>query len=443
MQKLIESYREATVKARKSEKALRQMQRKTYAQLVRCSVRSYDGFKESMQMSRSLFQLEPMKCEQVFKLNSKNSTLNASKGTGKPLPIGDSQQVNFCTNTPLATKHESTHVKKPLNVLQSNMCATKRSKIYGRNQEIACNQLQLAGTQNLSNSASVDCREKLVTLSSGVASLQMEKSIAHAGSFANGIRKQKRSEDISDELKKNNLTLYKKQKVDRAHVNNYGGTQNICIDTSIELKGKVVTSLNGNRIYAEKRKKHEKSGNDVRKRKRAEDILDESKTTNYTPCKKQKLDKVSNFTTTRIPKICNHAFKVNNKERQDLPLCRKQNIIKGGQTGAPNKNEMKYKRTATSDKPYKTQKCNPSLIAVSKPKLGCKWIERKLNRPVIEYRSKIPLLIHQIGSKNESNLAAHMKKLVASKSLSLQKKNRAQLKIPGLKEISMNVANSR
>ena len=433
------------------------MQRKTYAQLLTCSVRSHDEFKESMQMSRSLFQLEPKKCEQVLKLDVKNSIVKCSKGCTKPMAVRDSQQVNSCINASLATRHGSTHSKKltngiqtnnctqkSMNVLQSNVCAKKTSKTYGRNKEIVCSQLKLAGAENLCKSASVECRKKVVTSLSGIANCKVEKSITRAGCFANDVRKRKRAEDISNESKTNNLTVCKKQKLDCAHVNNYAGTQKLCISTSTEFKGKVVTSLNGKRVYPiEKRKKHVECANGVRKRRRVEEISDESEVNNYTPCKRQKLDlsKFNSFTTTRITKICNLPLNMKDKKKQDLSLCRKQNMIANGQANVHN--EMKCKRTATFDKPYKTQKSKPSLIPESKPKLGYKWIECKVHYPIKQSKSKIPLLIHQLGSKNESNLAAHMKKIGAHKSLSFQQKSRVYLKIPGLKEISMNVANSR
>ena len=312
-------------------------------------------------MSRSLFQLEPMKCEQILKLNVKNSIVNSSEGSTKPLPIGDSQQVNPCTTKPLPTEDGSMHDKsvtngvqtskstqKSINALPSAICATKVSNTYGRSKEIACSQLQQAGKQNLSNGASIVSKRQAGTSFSRTKKYPIENSVTHEGYFANDVRKRKRAEDISDESKTSNLTLCKKQKIDCAHSNS--------------------------------------------------------------------------TITARIPKMGNPPLSSNNKRNQNFVMHAKRNMRNSSQVNARNEIEMKCRRTTIYNQFSKAQKCNPSLKAVSKPQLGCKWIECKVNHPIKQSKSKIPLLIHQLGSKNESNLVAHMKRIGAYKSLSFHQK---------------------
>ena len=330
-------------------------------------------------MSRSLFQLEPMKCEQVLKLDVKNSIVNCNKGCTKPMAVRDSQQVNSCINASLATEHGSTHSKKvtsdvptgnctqkSLNVLQSDICAMKTTKTDGGSKKIVCSQLELAGTQNLSNVASIDIKRHIGTSFSRIAKYPIENGVTHSGHFANDVRKRKRAEDISNESKTSNLTLCKKQKLDFAHVDNSSKAQ--------------------------------------------------------------------------IPKIYNPPFNIDNKRSQAVLQSGKRNMKNNCQLDTCNEINMKSKRTGISDNCSKTQKCKPSLIpAVIKPQLGCKWIECKVNHPIKQSKSKIPLLIHQLGSKNESNLAAHMKRIGAYKSLSFHQKNHTQLKRLGVKEIGIKV----
>ena len=48
-----------------------------------------------------------------------------------------------------------------------------------------------------------------------------------------------------------------------------------------------------------------------------------------------------------------------------------------------------------------------------------KWIECKVNHPIKQSKSKIPLPIHKLGCKNDSNLAAHLERIGAYKRMKL------------------------
>ena len=150
--------------------------------------------------------------------------------------------------------------------------------------------------------------------------------------------------------------------------------------------------------------------NNVRKRKRQEDILDNSKQFRHNVLKKAKVQcsYVEKQTISRIPKRLPFPPTTNQKIRKKLSIAR-------------NKEQLKSIQNKPIDKINSSHKSKPSLIPSVKSKSNCKWIECKVNHPIKQSKSKIPLLIHQLGSKNEANLIAHMKRIGAYRNTQLPK----------------------
>ena len=150
--------------------------------------------------------------------------------------------------------------------------------------------------------------------------------------------------------------------------------------------------------------------NNVRKRKRQEDILDNSTQFSHNVLKKAKVEcsYVEKQTISRIPKRLPLPPTTNQKIRKKLSISR-------------NKEQLKSIPTKPIDKFNSSHKSKPSLIPSLKSKSNCKWIECKVNHPIKQSKSKIPLLIHQLGSKNEANLIAHMKRIGAYRNTQLPK----------------------
>ena len=62
-QTIIKLYKQASQNARKSEKSLRQIQRKLNAQLITCPSKTDNDYRQCIKANRSLFELEKLKCE--------------------------------------------------------------------------------------------------------------------------------------------------------------------------------------------------------------------------------------------------------------------------------------------------------------------------------------------------------------------------------------------
>ena len=73
-QKIDEHYRRAVMKARKSEKALRQVQRQAYAEMITCATKTYDQYKECVDANMNLFELDPLKYEQIEAITERLAT---------------------------------------------------------------------------------------------------------------------------------------------------------------------------------------------------------------------------------------------------------------------------------------------------------------------------------------------------------------------------------
>ena len=151
--------------------------------------------------------------------------------------------------------------------------------------------------------------------------------------------------------------------------------------------------------------------NNVKKRKRQEDILDNSKQFSHNVLKRAKVDcsYVEKQTISGIPKRVPLPPTTNQKIRKKLSISR-------------NKELLRSIPTKPIDQINSSHKSKPGLIPCLKSKSDCnKWIECKVNHPIKQSKSKIPLLIHQLGSKNEANLIAHMKRIGAYKNTHLPK----------------------
>ena len=150
--------------------------------------------------------------------------------------------------------------------------------------------------------------------------------------------------------------------------------------------------------------------NNIRKRKRQEDISEDSKQFSHNVLKRAKVEcsYVEKQTISRIPKRVPFPPMTNQQIRKKLSISR-------------NKEQVKSIPTKPLDKINSSHKSKPSLIPSVKSKSDCKWIECKVNHPIKQSKSKIPLLIHQLGSKNEANLIAHMKRIGAYKNTHLPK----------------------
>ena len=150
--------------------------------------------------------------------------------------------------------------------------------------------------------------------------------------------------------------------------------------------------------------------NNVKKRKRQEDILDNSTQFSHSVLKRAKVEcsYVEKQTISRIPKRVPLPPMTNQKIRKKLSISR-------------NKELLRSIPTKPIDQINSSHKSKQSLIPSVKSKSDCKWIECKVNHPIKQSKSKIPLLIHQLGSKNEANLIAHMKRIGAYKNTHLPK----------------------
>ena len=352
-QKFKEFYRLAVTKARKSEKALKQIQRKTYAEMLRCKAKPYDQLKECIKTNRSLFELEPMRYMQSFASNQSIQTDKAFNGVASLKSLPGSSWTSTNRGKPALFKHNAKN-KKNLNWHLSHAKCTPNKLLKNDN----CDMEKETDHEH----------RKRITLSKAVIDHTL-------------------NEGILDEMPRQSFSK----------------SSSACIPYQQDNCHLI------NKIFAE----------DFRKRKR-EDILSyNAKMTSNRAVKEVKLDSTDCYKsifTSQIPRTVS-SIPVSQKIRKEgFTLSSKLDMMTKGIPSKSYDNCKVSRNTITIyNRSNKFQTPKPSLIPVYQPKSQCKWIECKVNHPIKQSKSKIPLLIHQLGSKNESNLVAHLKRIGAYK----------------------------
>ena len=355
-QKFNEYYRIAVIKARKSEKALKQVQRKTYAEMLRCKAKPYDQFKESIKTNRSLFELEPMRYTQPLESKKGIQTDKSCEGAASLKSLSGS-----C-------------------LTRANRGKTASSQHSGMNEN------------NLNpHMAHSKCTEKKIKLP---VNDKYEMRRKRAGENGKKAKISKRKAAIDHMSSESALKKWQKQSFSKSSSARISYQRDNCAAIN---KGYV---------------------NDIRKRKREDNISNNSKMINNIAVKKLKLDSTDcykSIVTHQLSKAIRPISSSHKKRKQDLAFSKNSDMMK---KGIPSKSydKCKMKSTNISNGINIFQTPKPSLIPVYKPQTQCNWIECTVNHPIKQSKSKIPLLIHQLGSKNESNLVAHLKRIGAYKS---------------------------
>ncbi|XP_065068303.1 uncharacterized protein LOC135693690 [Rhopilema esculentum] len=142
-------YRKATRGARESEKKLRQVQRRLYAEIITCRKKSAREYAQSLMANRYLFELEPGKFEQAKLVNEKrkipakeqddqNANISLKGKVGKPssevlkkpafqTPASESQELKFQRgDLPETESHSKT--ENPVKLTEAK---ARESSIHG------------------------------------------------------------------------------------------------------------------------------------------------------------------------------------------------------------------------------------------------------------------------------------------------------------------------
>ena len=359
-QKTDEYYKSAVMKARKSEKALRQVQRQAYPEMITCATKTYDQYKECVGANMGLFELDPLKYEQIeatterlatskelcdqLKIENHCST-KFSKSAKSVVSIegGKSCRVSIASSLPYTQNETDVQERKATETFHTNMYVTSDK---GTNRKIRLN----ASVPKSDTVKPIKQRgsQKCLTSFNGVKQPNSCSAIATSHGSLQKVRKRKRE---IDDLKSKQImdlasiqTVSKKIKLDIVQVNS-----NV---------SKTVTQLSSCIPIVSKK----------RKRDTLKNVGLKATSNAQVPCKRSKLN-------SNIDK----SLTVDNK----------------------------------------SEKKDHILMQTNKEPRENKWIECKVNHPIKQSKSKIPLPIHKLGCKNDSNLAAHSKRIGAYKRIKL------------------------
>ena len=363
-QKMDEYYRNTVMKARKSEKALRQVQRQAYAEMITCATKTYDQYKECVDANMGLFELDSLTYEELAdtaeridvskalikgtfsldsqdlfnaaKTESQNSTEIASSTDFDASDGGRNRDVSIASSVPYTDSVADVQDLKA-NACHKNMNVTSDKDIYRKSNSVTC-------VSKSDIAKPIKLRALQITLTSPNETEKPKKYLAKAnknGIFQN-IRKRKREIDDLKLNRKtdhaNSETLPKKTKIDTVHVHS-----NVS-KTVVQLPSCIP-------IVSKKRKR------DTSKKASLKAISNAQ-----VACKRSKL-----------------AYDID--------------------------------KFVTVDN--KSEKKDHIVMQTHKEPQENKWIECKVNHPIKQSKSKIPLPIHKLGCKNDSNLAAHLKRIGA------------------------------
>ena len=358
-QKTDEYYKNAVIKARKSEKTFRQVQRQAYAEMITCATKTYDQYKECVGANMSLFDLDPLKYEQIeatterlatskelcdrVKIESQCST-NFSKSAESvvSIEVGKSCKVSIASSLPYTQNETDVQGRKARKTFHTNMYVTSDK---GTDRKIRLN----ASVPKSDTVKPIKQRgsQKCLTSFNGVKKPNSCSAIATSHGSLQKVRKRKR--EIDD--------LKSKQIMDLASIQTV--SKKIKLDTVqvISNVSKVIQLPSCIPIVSKKWKKDTLNKVSLKATSNAQ-----------VPCKRSKLNSNidKSITVDKTSEKKDHILMQTNKE--------------------PQKN---------------------------------KWIECKVNHPIKQSKSKIPLPIHKLGCKNDSNLAAHLKRIVAYKRIKL------------------------
>lgn len=334
MKQIVEKcYKNAVAEARKSERALRQMQRSTYAEMIRCETKTYDQYRDCVSENRYLFDLEPMKFDQVqsgyeasIKADSrKECKIKIQSIYDKQKPDGKISIV-VPPGTGLSSKDNDSSINLTYD------CKLNERQCPG---DAATRTSEGSPTENVKNIA---C-QFLVSAASKSHSMNPANELNTDITENASIRKRKRDEDVELECSDAEKAR-KKAKIDSDHSCTSAVTQKNQFNSRIPV---------------------------FPKKKRDTDI------------------------TVNV-KLGVHSRRV---------CGRKTECAAGPQA----KNNQQSQLDVSS------------LIPVIRERENGEWVECNVNHPVKQSKSRIPLPIHQLGSRNDSNFAAHLKRIGAYKKL--------------------------
>ena len=229
-QKTDEYYKSAVMKARKSEKALRQVQRQAYAEMITCATKTYDQYKECVDANMSLFELDPLKYEQIEATTERLATskelcdqlkieTDCSKSAESVVSIegGESCRVSIASSLPYTQNETDVQERKAMETFHTNMYVTSDK---GTNRKIRLN----ASVPKSDTVKPIKQRgsQKCLTSFNGVKKSNSCSAIATSHSSLQTVRKRKRE---IDDLKSKQImdlasihTVSKKIKLDTVQV---------------------------------------------------------------------------------------------------------------------------------------------------------------------------------------------------------------------------------
>ena len=326
--------------------------------MLKCKVKPHDQFKESIKTNRSLFELDPMKFGQSIASNQGIQIDKACNGVASLKPLQGLCMTHTSRCKAPAVQHKVVNESKLNHQMPRATCIDKKIKV-----------------------SEIDKNE-----------------VARKRAYENGkYTKINKSKAVIDHMLCES-TLNRRPKLPLSK------------SSSGRIPYQRENCATINKSYV----------SDIRKRKREDNISNNSKMINNTAVKKAKLDS----TYCYKPIVNHHVSKTirsissSNKNRNQEPVFAKNlDVVKRGiPLKSYDKCKMKRNPTAISKTINNFHTHRPSQIPVYKPQSQCNWIECKVNHPIKQSKSKIPLLIHQLGRKNESNLVAHLKRIGAYKS---------------------------
>ena len=366
-QKIDESYRNAVMKARKSEKALRQVQRQAYAEMITCATKTYDQYKECVDANMSLFELDPLKYEQIEAITERQ---NVSETLKKCTSTVQSRDLHDKLRT------ESRYFSK-IPTPAANVVSSKGDRKYDVSIATYVPHAQSVAEKNNKNVINMN--------------VTSDKDASRKIKFIASIPNSNTTKPLNQKGLQESLTSFIEVKKPKTCITN--------------------ATSHGSLQYVRKRKREIDDRNINEK-------ADHTKTQTVT--KKFKLDTVKGHSdvSKAVIKTTSCIPIVTKKTKRETSNKVGLKATSSAQVACKRlKLDCNDKKSGTSK--HESQEKDQIIMLANKGPQENKWIECKVNHPIKQSKSKIPLPIHKLGCKNESNLAAHLKRIGAYKRMKL------------------------